>query len=267
MIGSGNVATHLAIAISSISQHSIEAVYSPHVDHAEALAKKVGAPLFTNELAVLPEADCYIFSVKDAFLEKTISEAKEVVPHIHKALCIHTAGSMPLSLFKGFAKGAVLYPMQTFSKEKPLDFSSVPLFIEASTSVAFNTVESFAHQLSQSVMPLDSERRKKLHLAAVFANNFTNHCCALAYKLLSENGIAPTCLLPIIDETMRKLHSMKPLEAQTGPAVRWDENVIQMQKSLLATDPQMQHIYEAMSQSIHHLHTTQTNTFTPTEKQ
>lgn len=255
LIGSGNVATHLSLALTQ-HHHSIEGIFSAHIDHAEVLAQKIGTPLFTDQLCQLPEADCYVFSVKDACLPKIIEEAKNALPHLLHALCIHTAGSMPLSVFNGIEKAAVLYPMQSFSKERELNFSRVPLFIEASTPAAFKSVEALAHQLSQSVTPLDSERRKKLHLAAAFANNFTNHCCALAYELLSENGIDPTCLRPIIDETARKLHTMQPLEAQTGPAVRWDENVIQMQKSLLATDPQMQHIYEAMSQSIHHLHTT-----------
>lgn len=255
MIGSGNVATHLAIAISATTQHSIEAIYSPHIDHAETLAKKVSAPLFTDKLAALPEADCYIFSVKDAFLEKTIAEAKIVVPHICKALCIHTAGSMPLSLFKGFTKGAVLYPMQTFSKDKKkMDFRHVPLFIEAgNTDVALH-LQRFATQLSSKVTFLDSTKRKRLHLAAVFANNFTNHCCALAYKLLEDEEIDPHCLLPLIDETAEKLHKLSPLEAQTGPAVRWDENVINEQKALLSAHPEMQAIYDLMSQSIHLLH-------------
>lgn len=255
MIGSGNVATHLSITISSIPQHSIEAVYSPHIDHAEALAKKVDAPLFTDKLAALPEADCYIFSVKDAFLEKIITEAKIAVPHICKALCIHTAGSMPLSLFKGFTKGAVLYPMQTFSKDKKkMDFRHVPLFIEASNADVALQLQLFAAQLSSKVTVLDSVKRKRLHLAAVFANNFTNHCCALAYKLLEDEEIDPHCLLPLIDETTQKLHQLSPLEAQTGPAVRWDENVINEQKALLSAHPEMQEIYDLMSQSIHLLH-------------
>ena len=255
MIGSGNVATHLSIAISAIPQHSIEAIYSPHIDHAEALAKKVGTALFTDDLAALPEADCYIFSVKDAFLEKTIAEAKKVVPHICKALCIHTAGSMPLSLFKGFTKGAVLYPMQTFSKDKKkMDFHRVPLFIEANSVVAATQLQLFAAQLSSKVTILDSAKRKRLHLAAVFANNFTNHCCTLAYKLLEDEEIDPHCLLPLIDETAKKLHKLSPLEAQTGPAVRWDENVINEQKTLLSAHPEMQEIYDLMSQSIHLFH-------------
>lgn len=256
MIGSGNVATHLSIAL---SQHNftIESIFSPHLDHAMSLAKKIGNIAFTNNLCSLPKADCYIFSVKDEFLSSTIEEAKRVIPHLSQALCIHTAGSISLSVFNDIENAAVLYPMQSFSKDKPLDFSLVPLFIEATNVATSERVEKMAHVLSTNVTFLNSTQRKKLHLAAVFANNFTNHCCALAYKLLEHNGIDPSCLLSIIDETAHKLHTMSPIEAQTGPAARWDENVMQIQRELLADLPQLQHIYDTMSQSIHQLqHTT-----------
>ena len=105
------------------------------------------------------------------------------------------------------------------------------------------------------MVELDSEKRKYLHLSAVFANNFANHCFALAYKLLENKGIDPQCLLPLIDETANKLHSLTPMQAQTGPAVRWDENVIEKQMALLGDMPDLQQMYETMTQSIHRLQT------------
>lgn len=254
IIGSGNVATHLAQALHNL-HHTITGVYSPHIEHAKALAQKVNATMTTDSILLLPQADCYVFSVKDASLADVIKQFREAHPQTD-ALCIHTAGSMPLSVFNSIKHSAVLYPMQSFSKNKFVDISKVPLFIEGSCPTALHEVSVLAHQLSQSVTTLDSNKRKMLHLAAVFANNFTNHCCALAYKLLSDNNIDPHCLLPIIDETTNKLHSMMPLQAQTGPAVRWDENVINMQHQLL-NGSDLQNIYDTMSQSIHRLHTLQ----------
>ena len=245
IIGSGNVATHLAQALVE-QHHSIEGIYSPHIEHAKVLAQKVHAAKFTDNISSLPQADCYVFSIKDACLAHTIEKAKQEL-HISNKLCIHTAGS-------GIEQTAVLYPMQSISKEKNLDFSKVPLFIEANNSATLQIITRLASQLSRSVTPLNSDKRKMLHLAAVFANNFTNHCCALAYKLLQENGINPQCLLPLFDETM--LHTLTPQQAQTGPAIRWDENVINMQRQLLkSNNPEMLAIYDVMSKSIHHLHT------------
>ncbi len=254
MIGSGNVATHLAQALYNL-HHTIVGIYSPHIEHAKELAQRVNAAITTDSLSSLPQADCYIFSVKDAFLIDVINHVKGSLSH-SDSLCVHTAGSMPLSVFNGFNHAAVLYPMQSFSKSKMLNIKDVPLFIEANTIGDLQQVSAIAHELSNSVIELDSDRRKILHLAAVFANNFTNHCCALAYKLLNDNHIDPQCLLPIIDETTQKLHAMTPLQAQTGPAIRWDENVIKMQHNML-NNSILQHIYDAMSESIHQLHTLQ----------
>ena len=115
-------------------------------------------------------------------------------------------------------------------------------------------IKQLSNQLSESVTPLNSEQRKIVHLAAVFANNFTNHCCTLAYKLLEENGINPKLLIPIIAETFRKLDKIGPVKAQTGPAVRWDTNVLHAHTDLLRPNPSMQQIYKLMSDSIHYYH-------------
>lgn len=256
MIGSGNVATHLSVALAA-QHHTILGVYSLHTENAKQLAQKVKAPIATNNIAALPQADCYIFSVKDTALQQIIEIAK-ATHDLTDTLCIHTAGSMPLNVFKDTKQAAVLYPMQSFSKGKTVDFHHLPLFVEANSPIAFQRVNQLANELSDNVTPLDSERRKVLHLAAVFANNFTNHCCTLAYELLQKNDIEPTCLLPIIDETNRKLHTMSPKQAQTGPAVRWDENVMTMHENMLRDEPQMLQIYTSMSQSIHQTSTTKT---------
>lgn len=263
LIGSGNVASQLAYAL-SVCVDAL-GIYSPHLRHAEELAARMRARRLnlqqlttTSNLAILPAADVYILSVKDAVLEDVASQLREVLPDrvATNSLFLHTAGCVPLDvLSKHFPHSAVMYPLQTFSKDASLDFSAIPLFIEGSNADADRRATEFARRFSQRVSHLDGEGRRRLHLAGVLANNFTNHLIALAYDWLDQSGISPECLLPIIDETARKLHEMLPQQAQTGPAVRWDENVMASHKALLADHPQLLAIYGLFSRSIHE-HTT-----------
>ncbi len=194
------------------------------------------------------KADVYIISVKDNALQEVI---RQTTKGREEQLFVHTAGSMPMDVFKGYtSRYGVLYPMQTFSKERQVNFSEVPLFLEASDAVTLATLRVLADSVCQHVYELSSEERKYLHLAAVFACNFANHCYALSAEALTHVHLPFDVMLPLIDETARKVHELHPLDAQTGPAVRYDENVIRMQSALIE-DPLMREIYERMSQSIH----------------
>lgn len=249
ILGSGNVATLLSKALIKAG-HTINAIYSRNMEHAQFLAKEIDCPYATNCTDLLPTSDIYIFALKDDILTSVIQQLLQN-SHAIRGIWIHTAGSVPLSAFPESVRSGVLYPMMTLSKDKEVDFKTLPLFIEGSTPQSLKVVESLANELSDTVYLLDSAKRKKLHLAAVFANNFTNHCCTLAYHLLEKNGIEPTVLLPIIDETAQKLHHLSPAEAQTGPAKRWDEKVMNEQLSELSDEAELQDIYRLMSQSIH----------------
>ena len=164
---------------------------------------------------------------------------------------VHTAGSMPMDVFNGHtANYGVLYPMQTFSKTREVDFNVIPFFLEANTSENAGKLQHLAEKLSGNIRFLSSDKRKSLHLAAVFACNFTNHIYALAVKLLEEQDIPADVLLPLIDETAAKIHTMPPRVAQTGPAIRYDENVINKHLAMLG-DSDMRSIYRLISQSIH----------------
>ena len=249
ILGSGNVATHLAQALDKVGE-DVVAIYSKHIDHAAQLAKHMKDALATDALASLPKADAYIFALKD----NALGEVVDAMKHLHigeDALWIHTAGSIPLSVFDGVKYSAVMYPMQTFSKVRLINFKEVPLFVEANNIESSYKIGALAKKLSDHVTWLDSDKRKYLHLSAVFANNFANHCQTLAFKLLESHGIDARTLLPLIDETSRKLHDMHPLQAQTGPAVRWDENVIHNQERLLDDLPDLQQVYTLLTQSIH----------------
>ena len=249
LIGAGNLATHLGKALHAAG-HDMVQVFSRTMQSAETLASLLDAEPLTDMAQVRDDADVYIFSVKDSALEQLISQ----LCGGEKKVFLHTAGSMPMSVFRGKALHyGVLYPMQTFSKQREVDFSIIPCFIEANDEFAQKQIEGLAGQISHRVFQLSSEDRKYLHLSAVFACNFANHCYAVSQELLQQHGIPFDVMLPLIDETAAKVHGMTPKDAQTGPAVRYDENVIGKQIQLLENQPYFQKIYDSMSKSIHEL--------------
>lgn len=249
MIGAGRVATHLGKAFLEAG-HDIVQVFSRTPQSASDLARKLNARATTVVEEVLPEADLYVFSVSDAALP-TLAER---ICSRCKGTFVHTAGSMPLDLFPPSAvHHGVLYPMQTFTKTREVDFSEIPCFIEASDQETLSLLQSLSGSISRHVYRLSSEDRRFLHLAAVFACNFANHCYAIASDVLARCGLPFNIMLPLIRETAEKAGRMEPREAQTGPAVRYDENVMQAQKSLLDNNPMWKQIYELMSQDIHNM--------------
>ena len=250
LIGAGNLATHLGKAIFAAG-HDVVQVFSRTMPSATALASEVGAQPVSDISDVRSDADLYVVSVKD-------SAIVELIPVLCKGketkVFLHTAGSIPMDVFQGMALHyGVLYPMQTFSKQREVDFSQIPCFIEANDEHALQLIGDVAHQVSSRVYHLASEDRKYLHLSAVFACNFVNHCYALSREILEEHGIPFDVMLPLIDETAAKVHELDPKDAQTGPAVRYDENVLRAQGALLKSNPQMKDIYDRMSMSIHKL--------------
>ena len=247
MIGSGRLATQLVVALKAAG-HQLLQVFSPTAAHAQALAKRVGAEAVTTVDALRSDADVYFLAVKDSVLPSLIPE---VCKGREDALFLHTAGSLSKDLFQGYAKHyGVFYPMQTFSKERDVDFRKIPVFLEADSAATLQTMKSLATSISELVYELSSEDRRYLHLAAVFACNFVNHCYTLSAEVLEKVHLPFKVMLPLIDETARKVHELSPVAAQTGPAVREDGNVMEAQKRLLDDDPRMQEIYQLMSESI-----------------
>lgn len=244
-IGAGNLATRLSLAMQRAGMR-VGQVYSHTAASASQLAARLECPWTTDLSALLPDADLYVFSLKDTALADVISQVKP-----NNGLWVHTAGSMPMDVFKGYAsRYGVIYPLQTFSKEREVDFDTIPFFLEVANEQDAVFLRNVAGSLSGDVRFMPSDKRKSLHLAAVFACNFTNHIYALAGKLLAEQSIPFDVLLPLIDETAAKIHTLSPAAAQTGPAIRYDENVINKHLAMLA-DPDMKAIYRLLSQSIH----------------
>lgn len=270
LIGAGNLATHLGKALHAAG-HDMLQVFSRTMQSAETLASLLDAEPLTDIAQVRDDADVYIFSVKDSALVQLVAQLCrheadglgedgavnalcKAKKGEHERVFLHTAGSMPMSVFEGMAQHyGVLYPMQTFSKQREVDFSIIPCFVEANDEFALKQIEGLAREISGRVYQLSSEDRKYLHLSAVFACNFANHCYAISQELLEEHGIPFDVMLPLINETAAKVHEMKPKDAQTGPAVRYDENVIDKQSKLLENHPHFKKVYDSMSKSIHGL--------------
>ena len=248
MIGAGNLATNLGKALQSAG-HDIIQVYSRTWEHAQQLATLIGGAATDNVDNIVSTGDVYIFSLKDSVLG-------DIIPRVAKGksgkLFIHTAGSMPMSCFEGMALHyGVLYPMQTFSKEREVDFKTIPCFIEANDKYAYEMLRGLAESISDRVIELSSDDRRYLHLAAVWGCNFVNHCYEVCAQILQQHGLPFDVMLPLIDETAAKVHELPPAKAQTGPAIRFDENVIRAQANLMRGNPMLKDLYERMSLSIH----------------
>lgn len=247
-IGAGNLATNVALSLHDKGYRIVQ-VYSRTMLSAQTLADRLQAEAVDDISAVVADADLYVISVKDSALQSVI---EQLCDGSRKGLFVHTAGSIPMNIFSGHAEHyGVFYPMQSFSKQRRVDFTEVPIFIESNDSESLKTIEALAKSLCKNVYAISSDARKHLHLAAVFACNFVNHCYELSAEVLSKYNIPFEVMLPLIDETARKVHEIAPKDAQTGPAVRYDENVINMQSGLLKPVPRLQEIYNVMSKSIH----------------
>lgn len=242
LIGSGNVATSLALALNG-KCHLVQ-VYSRSMASAEALASRVGAQA-TNDLSqIVTDADIYVISVVD----DAITRVLETCP-ARGGLWVHTSGSTSIDVFKGKrTRYGVLYPMQSFSKSCPARMHEVHIFIEGCDSCATQEVKDLAMLLTNNVHEITSTERERLHVAAVFACNFANHMFTLSSEVLDEAGIPFDAMLPLIKTTIAKLDNLTPTQSQTGPAARGDVNVIERHLQSLSGDKH--DIYRLLSQSI-----------------
>ncbi|RDV15586.1 DUF2520 domain-containing protein [Pontibacter diazotrophicus] len=247
-VGAGNVAWHLAQALAAAG-HEIKAVYSRSRTSREALASKLpqAQPIATPDFKDLT-LDVVFISVPDAALAE-VAAALKVAPG---TLVVHTSGSQPLTLLQSIegARTGVFYPLQTFSKSKSLDLAQVPLLVEAWDEDTLQQIEALARSISSQVHTVSSEARKQLHLAAVFACNFTNHLLGISQQILQEANLPEQLLQPLIEETVAKAAQQNPFAVQTGPAIRGDENVLQAHLQLLQQHPGYALLYQQLSRSI-----------------
>lgn len=247
MIGSGNVATSLAPAMDAVAGWHVAAVYSPTLSNARTLASRLSDTTATDNPDTLPaDADLYVISVSDDAVREVARHFQGFAPD---ALWVHTSGSVPASALDAVSpRHGVLYPLQTFSRTRPLPLRRVPLFVEGCNEATTVEIERIASALSENVSRADSEIRRVMHVAAVFACNFTNHLWAIADDILRPHGIPFASLEPLLEETLAKAAAISPGDGQTGPARRNDTGVMQAHMDMLA--PEQARLYRILSESI-----------------
>lgn len=229
IIGKGNVGSHLVEAYKGIMD--------------------VRATSSRDLRDVRPDADLHIVCVSDDAIREIFSELSCKVSG--SSVIAHTSGTTPLSAISDLhTHTGVFYPLQTFTKGKPLDYSRIPFFIEASDSKSEDLLMKVASAVSDSVSQADSEKRLHLHIASVMSCNFVNHLWTLSERYLSSNGIEFRTLLPLIEETFRKVTTMNPKAAQTGPASRHDLKTIDSHLAHLEESPDIREIYRILTSSI-----------------
>ena len=245
LIGAGNVATQLGLALKR-SKHSILQVYSKHKSSANTLAKLLNCRSADLPEKINPDADIYIIAIKD---DKIVQLVKQL--NLKNKIIVHTSGSIDMTVLKTVSKNhGVFYPLQTFSKNKKTDFKNIPICIEASNKDTLTGLRTLAKSISTNVQEINSQQRKVIHLAAVFACNFSNHLYSIADTLLSENKLSFDLLKPLIQETADKIKDNSPAEMQTGPAIRGDKKIMDAQLKMLAGKKEYQQLYKLLSKSI-----------------
>ncbi len=242
ILGAGNVAHHITRALLQ-NTVDVRQIYNRTLEKAKELGEATNTK-YTDKISELEKADLYLIATAD----DAITEISYHIPY-ENVLVAHTSGSKGMDVLKGHYRKGVFYPMQSFSKEAYLDYSKIPFFIEAETQEDELALMELANRISGKAFVVDSNTRMKMHISAVMVNNFVNHLYTLAADLSEENGVPFETFLPLIEETTEKLHKLPPKEAQTGPARRGDEEVIQKHLETIEDD-NLKNIYRTLSQSI-----------------
>ncbi len=244
IVGSGNVATHLARAIAQ-SKHELRQVLSRDLSRAKVLVNNTNVQAIQSVSHIDPTADVVILALKDDVLN---TEYINQFPK--KIILCHTSGSVSMDALAAFPNHGIFYPLQTFSKLKEVDFAEIPICLEASNTEVMQTLSLLASSLSPLVYEVNSKQRKALHLAAVFACNFTNLMYDISEDLCQKAGMDFEILRPLIRETAAKVQEHSPNEVQTGPASRNDKNIINRHINLLNQHVDYQEIYRVLTDEI-----------------
>jgi predicted short-subunit dehydrogenase-like oxidoreductase (DUF2520 family) len=238
LLGSGNVATHLFQAFSKANEVEVVQVFS------RTISKDFPETLQTSDYNEIKTADVYIICVSDSAISSVSSKLS-----FENRLVVHTSGSTDINVLDSKNRKGVFYPLQTFTKNKSVDFSQIPICIETEVPSDFEIIEKLAKSVSNSVYLINGNQRKALHVSAVFVCNFTNHLYTIGNTICLENNIPFEILQALIEETAKKIKSLSPSEAQTGPAVRNDQNTIEKHIDFLTNENQKE-IYKILTKSI-----------------
>ncbi|WP_299008667.1 Rossmann-like and DUF2520 domain-containing protein [uncultured Tenacibaculum sp.] len=240
IIGGGNVATHLANAFSKTDEVSLVQMYARNIEQIQHL--KEVTPI-TNSIELLTEADVYIIAVSDDAIGDVSRKIEQ-----KNGLIVHTSGSVAMQSLQNSGRKGIFYLLQSFSKDKDVNFDEIPFCLEAENEEDLQLLETLAKSIGKKVYRVNSEQRKRLHVAAVFVNNFTNHMYKIGADICNEYQVPFEVLLPLIQETAQKITELSPEAAQTGPAKRNDQKTIQNHLALL--NAEQQEIYKLITKSI-----------------
>jgi predicted short-subunit dehydrogenase-like oxidoreductase (DUF2520 family) len=249
LFGTGNLATRLGIALRAQNAEIVQ-VFGRSKKSGQLLSGMLGCDFTSVKSEIRLDADLYILAVSEGAIPEILAD----VP-LTDQLVVHTSGSLSIDLLSPFASNyGVFYPLQTFSKQKPVDFLPIPVCIEANSQDNLAKLETLARTISGQVFHVNSGQRRQLHLAAVFVCNFVNHLYAIGEELLLEQHLEFDLLKPLIRETAEKIMLFPPHLVQTGPAVRGVQQILDQHEKMLESHPEWQILYDLLSTDIHHTH-------------
>ncbi len=247
IVGSGRIAWHLGKRLKAKGL-PVSQVLSRTASHAMSLAETLQADWSDDWSKVQPDADWLLLAIRDDVIDDV---AALLAPHVPEALVTHTSGGTPGSVLSPFFRRyGVFYPLQTFSMERTPVWSKIPFCVDATLEADRLYLIKIAKTISNLVYRVTDDQRAQLHVAAVFANNFANHCFAIAEKIMSEKHLPFELLHPLMEETLAKALKNAPGKMQTGPAMRGDSDTINRHLKLLEQHPEWQDLYKKISDSI-----------------
>ena len=241
IIGSGNVAHHLIEAFAKSATIEVIQVFARR---KESLIPSFNSNKITDDYNNLAKADLYIIAVSDDAIAKVSSQFP-----FENRLVVHTSGSVAINSLNARNRKGIFYPLQSFTKNKAVDFSKIPICLESENESDFNLLKNVAESISNSVFKIDSQQRKALHISAVFVNNFVNHLYQIGQEICIENNVPFEIVKPLILETANKVMTLSPAAAQTGPAKRNDSQTIETHLDFLSNENHAT-IYKILTQSI-----------------
>ena len=245
-IGAGNVATQFAKAFAENGIH-INQIYSRSMEHAELLANQVNAKAI-NEFTIVEEVDCIVVAVPDDIIPDVFEQLSQLESPI-----VHTSGISNL-IDRNDKLTGYFYPLDTFRKETNKNLTNTPIFVGASNSELVQALVVLGKKISENVKIIAPENKQRLHLSAVFVNNYVNHLFGLTYEFLQQHHLSFSDLKPIVEHTITTALQENPLQFQTGPALRNDESTKERHLQLLANNEEMKQLYNAIWESIQRKH-------------
>lgn len=243
ILGAGNVAFHLTRALIE-NTCNVRQIFNRTLEHAREIGE-ANRISYTDKISEIEKADIYIIASADSGIE----EFSHYIPY-DDVLVVHTSGSSPMSVLKGDYRKGVFYPLQTFSKERTMRYDNIPFFIEAENPEDLKKLNELGNRISNEVHELNFASRMQVHMTGVWANNFVNHLYYIAGNICEQNNVPFDVLLPLIQETANKVIEMNPKDAQTGPAKRGDQVIIDRHLEALQDDSRLLQIYQILTDSI-----------------